>query len=317
MNGTASPLSERYAYARKANLPLTRLQSRTIAEVYRALADRRLEFAAPSPCLLCGERGHRLLAERDRYGLPVRTVVCEGCGLLRSDPVLTPPSLASFYASHYRALHEGRSAAAGAAARFARPRRNGRRVLGRLQESGQAFGLARGLELLQGEAPAALAQWLAGRGLKADVVILRHVVEHLVDPAPFLRQLQPLLGTRGVLYVEVPGLRMLAEGKKGYDFLSYLMLPHYERTTLERLLAQAGYASRSCNEEIWGVFEAMPSSVQAPAARRLDATEVIEFLRHVEGLRQRHRRPVPWRQVRDGARRVATTLGAIAVRGGR
>lgn len=59
----------------------------------------------PYPCL-CGSKDDVVVACKDRYGIPLRTVLCTGCGLMRSDPYLSPVSLVSFYQNDYRSIYE-------------------------------------------------------------------------------------------------------------------------------------------------------------------------------------------------------------------
>jgi hypothetical protein len=46
-----------------------------------------------------------IIAEVDRYGLPLQTVLCQGCGSLRFDPYLDDASLAHFYSSCYQQMY--------------------------------------------------------------------------------------------------------------------------------------------------------------------------------------------------------------------
>lgn len=65
-----------------------------------------------SGCDLCGDvhgegSGTKLLvvvAERDRYGFPVRHWQCQECGLVYQDPRLAPDGLRALYSGPYRAL---------------------------------------------------------------------------------------------------------------------------------------------------------------------------------------------------------------------
>lgn len=46
-----------------------------------------------------------LIAKKDRYGLPVDTVICKKCGLIMTNPYLTQDSLNEFYDNEYRPLY--------------------------------------------------------------------------------------------------------------------------------------------------------------------------------------------------------------------
>src|SRR4051812_43923783 len=54
----------------------------------------------------CGSDAHDLLvAQVDRYGLPLDTVLCAECGTLRTDPYLDPASLTDFYVHFYQQMY--------------------------------------------------------------------------------------------------------------------------------------------------------------------------------------------------------------------
>lgn len=56
---------------------------------------------------------------------------------------------------------------------------------------------------------------------KFDLIILSHVLEHIVEPLPFLRQLFMYLEDDGLLYIEVPSLNLVDEGGYGTDLMTY------------------------------------------------------------------------------------------------
>ena len=58
-------------------------------------------------CPLCGWGEGFLIAEKDRYGLPLRTVVCGSCGFLFTQNPLNQPSAIRFYSEQYRRLYDG------------------------------------------------------------------------------------------------------------------------------------------------------------------------------------------------------------------
>jgi len=55
-------------------------------------------------CNFCGERQNFVIANRDRYGLPVRTAMCLNCGLVYLIDRLTADSYSLFYQEWYRPL---------------------------------------------------------------------------------------------------------------------------------------------------------------------------------------------------------------------
>jgi len=54
-------------------------------------------------------------------------------------------------------------------------------------------------------------------GLRADALVLRHVLEHVPDPVAFLAQLRDSNGGKGKIYIEVPCLDWIAERRSWFD----------------------------------------------------------------------------------------------------
>jgi len=50
----------------------------------------------------CGISDDELIAERDRFGIPVNTVICNNCGIVRINPRMTGESYAKFYDKEFR-----------------------------------------------------------------------------------------------------------------------------------------------------------------------------------------------------------------------
>ena len=54
----------------------------------------------------CGNgENFEVLSEKDRYGLPVRTVICPCCGLVMTNPRMTGKSYDKFYESEYPIIY--------------------------------------------------------------------------------------------------------------------------------------------------------------------------------------------------------------------
>lgn len=255
------------------------------------------------PCF-CGAPVERdvLVAERDRYGLPVRTVMCSRCGLLRSSPRLTAEATARFYDEDYRDLYTGE--AVGAAGLFEQQRANGaaraRRLAGLVEGSDTiyevgcgaggllevfaglgkrvagadlgeeylTYGRSRGLELVHGDA----ADLLAHTGEQADMVFLVHVLEHFLDLPTELGKLWRLLKPGGVLVVEVPGLWSVPSVYRG-DLMLYLQNAHtyhFCGQTLDDVLSGCGFDVAYTDESALALA-VRPETGDAPLRSPYDA----------------------------------------------
>src|SRR5215213_2912652 len=74
-----------------------------IAEVKSRL--RGGEYRLERTACPCGERDGAVIAEVERYGLPLTSVVCAACGTVRFDPYLDGPSLEDFYTRFYQKMY--------------------------------------------------------------------------------------------------------------------------------------------------------------------------------------------------------------------
>lgn len=187
-----------------------------------------------NPCPVCQGWEAGPVASRDRYGKPLTTVVCERCGLLRTDPMPAEADLAAFYALSYRQTYKGvrrpkpkhiYRAAVLAAGRIARLRSvlpPPQRLLDAGSGSGEFCFLAQtegyhvtgveadpefaeharteyGVDVVT--ATVASAEFSAG---SFDAVTMFHVLEHLPDPVKVLQAIGEWTKPGGVLFVEVP-----------------------------------------------------------------------------------------------------------------
>lgn len=312
MNESRQLVSARFEPSGASYLHLSAEQERTRAEVLAKIADGRYRFAS-RPCQLCGGEDFLLIAERDRYSLPVRTVLCRRCGLLMTNPVMRAEDYADFYQNHYTTLYDGFQFSVDEF--FENQRAAGKRlhdtvrlhvdlrdkvvvevgcaaggILHYLQpfcarvagcDYGTAFlrkGLAEGLNLKTG----GLATL---RDEKPDAILYSHVLEHVYDLGAELRQVHDLLPDRGLLIVDVPGVFNIENAYQA-DYLKYLQNAHlfqFTAGTLTRLMAKHGFRPIHVDERCIAVFEkAAPGSLPA----EFDAAEpgkVLAFLHRIEG----------------------------------
>jgi 2-polyprenyl-3-methyl-5-hydroxy-6-metoxy-1,4-benzoquinol methylase len=76
-----------------------------------------------------------------------------------------------------------------------------------------------------------------------NIVIYSHVLEHLLDPLGELIRVRKIIKEKGLLYIEVPGVKSLLYNSCP-DFLSYLQnahISHFTLASLSNLLRAAGF----------------------------------------------------------------------------
>ena len=228
-------------------------------------------------CMLCGNPEAKLiLTSRDRlFGIAPGTyslVECKGCGLVRLSPRPTPEQVAAFYASNYwfaggaleelyrrMVLLDHVRFAVRAARDCAAPGKildvgcSGGLFLRMMKERGfdclgldfspEAARVAReknGIRVLTGELTTAPIE-----PESCALITMYHVVEHLLDPAAYLRAASRLLHPNGRLIVQVPDrdcweAAMLGENWTGLDVPRHIHV--FRSSDLRRLLKFCGFA---------------------------------------------------------------------------
>lgn len=281
------------------------------------------------PCL-CGAEGGRIVAERDRYGLPSPSVLCPTCGVIRTSPRLTDASLAAFYDNEYQPLYSGSVEAGdeylntqrvrgetinrfvagllpagsrvvdlgcGAGWTLFAFREAGHRVAGcDLGTTYLEAGRSRGLDLRLGDhtALADVAPF--------DLVILSHVFEHIADPPKLMHDIKPMLAPGGMVYIEVPGLKEIPNAYA--DPLRYFQNAHlwsFDLESLTAVMARCGYRQVKGSEYVRSLFT--PDEAVVPADHG-GYDRAIQALARAEATRHVHE---AWRTAKGIARKV---LGA-------
>jgi SAM-dependent methyltransferase len=317
-------LFDRFYTATEPVEKLTEAQRKAL-EVFRQKLGRGVYAFEEAGCL-CGCGGGWVVAARDRFALPVQTLLCPACGVMRTSPRMTGESLGRFYRDDYRPLYVGEpgvpewffnwqiengkqirefvssallagserivfDVGCGAGGTLLPFREAGWRVFG--CDTGPAYlerGRREGLTLECGEAP------VLERHGPANLVLLSHVLEHLPNPLASLVQLHKLLRPGGFVYVELPGIFSIYRTYR--DFLLFLQnahLYHFTLKTLSALLAAAGFRLVKGDQRIRALYQVGSSARRV--ATRDQAWRVLCFLCLAE-LRRRWNASPLWRPTR-------------------
>ncbi len=251
--------------ANSAALQWTQRQQTLVKEFSRRVQSQEYEFTAED--CPCGSGDDVLVAQIDRYGLPLDTALCLNCGTLRFPSYLDKRSLSDFYQNMYQEMY---ARAPNLHEYFPNQQGYGRRILAHykkqlpskasileigcgaggglsaFQEQGHivagcelsqeliAFGQSRGVDNLWvgtvGEMPAQL------QFVKWDLIYLHHVFEHVQSPAETLLELGKLLAPQGRILVVVPDItRVDRFPNPAGDILRFLHVAHKFNYTPECL----------------------------------------------------------------------------------
>ena len=235
-------------------------------------------------CPLCGWGEGFLIAEKDRYGLPLRTVVCGSCGFVFTQNPLDQASALRFYSEQYRRLYEGTnmdgetwekslddyfrtndSMVDGLASIIPLLRcgdMSGLRIIE--IGSGAGWNLAgfkeRGASVCGYDPDENCVKAAAKRGIEvrlglvdealrlgeqADVVMMNHSLEHVLKPVDVLEKCKQLLKPQGCLFVGVPGFRSILCGHWGGGLKHQLQNAHLSIWDETTFRATAGRAGLS------------------------------------------------------------------------
>lgn len=238
----------------------------------------------------CGAdiKNMKLLAKKDRYGLPLNTVICKKCGLIMSNPTLDQESLNSFYDREYRPLYVGENMATEEF--FAEQYSHGKKIYEFLKENIDVTKIKTVLEIGTGAGGILKAiednQDVEACGIdlggeyiefgkmhglnlykmhsselalksphKYDLIILSHVLEHFLDLKNELAMIKELLSSHGYLYIEVPGIKNVPYPYG--DFMGCIQNAHirsFTLDTLKQVLAWNGFSLVDGNEIVQSIF---------------------------------------------------------------
>jgi 2-polyprenyl-3-methyl-5-hydroxy-6-metoxy-1,4-benzoquinol methylase len=228
------------------------------------------------PCPVCASKSHSLVARMDRRLKPLRTVMCDDCGLFYSNPMPTKDELTTYYQKEYRKDYQlallkpsekhVKKKRNEAKARYA----NIRAELTRDKLSLLDFGCGSG-ELVHeyashghdahGFEPGATYSSFAQQtqDLKIDIqstdyqtaiygskqfdaISMLHVLEHIPNPKEALSKAYDWLKDDGVLYIEVPNMQ--AYELKGFEHFHFAHVLGFSRDNLIHALRLSGFRVR-------------------------------------------------------------------------
>lgn len=260
-----------------------------IRELSRLLSDRKLKLNTIDKCALCNKNHFLLIAKYDRYGLPVDQLICQYCSLIQTAKFFDDCGISEFYNKHYRILQSGKKEQVEFEKRFSRQVCKGEVVLKNIEsccgnvenksfaEIGCGAGgivhslINSGIDavgydidptlLKFGKKMYNLPLYQVQFGMDSqeyDVIILRHVLEHIPNTNNILQAIYKSLKTDGILYIEVPGVRSILSGKYNYNLMKFFVIEHiytFELKTLAPLVERHGFKLISGSEDIVAIFQ--------------------------------------------------------------
>lgn len=316
VKGVIILLSNRYEYDEIPAMHLNMLQVQMIKQIKYKVDSNNYPFEEV-PCLICGGYEFERLAEKDRYGLYMSTVICKDCGLIQTNPRMNQKSYNEFYNTEYRKLYVGSSLPTESF--FKEQYYRGESIYQYLEQK-LGFEIAN-LNIIEvGVGAGGILQYFKEKqnnvygcdlgseythfgkekyGLNLhigsvheldidftpDIVIYSHVLEHILNPIEELTKLKSICGPNTYLYIEVPGVKNL-KNSYNQDFLKYLQnahVYHFTLTTLRNVLECAGYEFVVGDERIRSIFKNQKySNIKKEYCYDNDYNKALSFLKKMD-----------------------------------
>jgi len=263
-------ISKRYI---NDGVPLIRTNTLQSRYLNRFLNDRNIKYKSMKKCLICNSENFTLISEKDRYGIPLKTVVCNNCGIIFRLEQMTGKSLKIFYSKYYRRIYDAKDNidfneiekkygfhSKGKIPSFINKRSvvveigcgGGWNLMPYLRERIMHFGFDYDNDYIEYGKKKGLNLFLGGidmahrMGIKTDYVLLAHMLEHTENPILFLRDLKLILKKTAIVNIFIPSRNLLlfGGGGTGFDLLGTLQNAHnflFDKTTIKYVGFQAGF----------------------------------------------------------------------------
>lgn len=246
------------------------------------------EYQTEETKCFCGAEDDRELMTTDRNGLPHRYVICNECALMRANPRMTREAYEKFYNNEYRYINHAPWSSGNKHNDFYTHYRvqakNGRALQTKLEDfdipkpkvvvdygcfvggmlepfrdaGAETWGIewdadARAYAEQRGHKMAASIDELVQKGVKADFIILKDVIEHFTDLHDAAR-IKEIMAPEAQLYVYTPGFFRCPT-----DW--YFQVAHtyqFCQRTLEYVMSELGFTCSYVDEECDSFWNLQP-----------------------------------------------------------
>lgn len=281
-------LGQRYEYTGEPHLNLNETQKKYKALIEEKIKDGVYKLEYPS-CPICGNNKFECLSTRDRYGLYFPVGICKTCGLFQAIERMDIASYNEFYNLEYRKLYHGFEKPFDYY--YQRQYNKGRLIYNYLNKHDKNIN-NRKFVFEIGCSMGGILKYFIDKGWKVkgidlgeeyiaygrdklevdidvgtvhdveldkapDLVIINHVLEHLLDPNQDLKKLFSLIKDDTLVYVSVPGVKLMTR-KKEADLLLWLQNAHiyyFSLKTIEILFKKNGFDLIYGDEGLRAIFK--------------------------------------------------------------
>jgi len=311
-------LSERFRFSDLSNISHVKLSKIALdakISVERKIREGIYKFE-DKPCF-CGSNDSLIIAERDRYGLYYPVVICKQCGLIRVNPRMTSDAYQDFYSRYYRRFYgdddydknelwsmrieQGNDV-------FEFIKQNLPELSGTVFDIGcnmgttlipfwkngfDVAGVDYGSEYIEyGKNRSGIENLYVGDikrllnlNKKADLVILRYVLEHFLDLEEELRNIREIMKEGGYIYIEAPGTFWWIHNICSGNFMGVLQNAHayqFSLTTLTYVMECSGFELVVGDEKIMAIFRKSETFRDKSDITKNEFRRVVNYLHRIE-----------------------------------
>ncbi|MEK6646102.1 MAG: methyltransferase domain-containing protein [Candidatus Firestonebacteria bacterium] len=309
-------LNARYKYDNKSIIKLNSIQEQTKIQIESKIKQEHYKTEEVQ-CIICENKNFEQISEKDRFGLPMSVVICRNCGLLQTNPRMNQDAYNEFYKLEHRKLLLGKEKPTNEV--FFDEYYHGQKIYQYIKKN-SSINCNESFVVEIGCGTGGILAYFRDQGCKVfgidldeeyilfgkknynlnlsissliecplekspDIVIFSHALEHLLKPDQELSRILSIMNPKGILYIEVPGIRNMVYIHNDMNLLYYFQLPHtyhFSLTTLTNLLHKNGFKFANGNEKIKSIF--IPD--RTSKIYKNDYNEILVYLRRLEMLRK-------------------------------
>ncbi|HEY62607.1 MAG TPA: class I SAM-dependent methyltransferase [Anaerolineae bacterium] len=243
-------------------------------------------------CVICNDSNLRLIAKKGEFGWPTYVSICKDCGLVFLSPRWTNKDYQRFYINEYDQVLRADTAKVEEKekrkAKIVWQRLQGHLSDKRIKVLDIGCGMGWALQLIKQEIPGAElyaiepserykkhvqedvgaqiiatdvdSDWFLKYDDQFDLIIMRHVIEHLLDPVAALKKISHALSPKGLLYIATPDM-MHPDGSLNQFWYRSVHTYYYSKVPMQRIAAKAmleHLVLRTEKAELWGIFRKNP-----------------------------------------------------------
>jgi len=241
-------------------------------------------------CAVCESRDNKTLFNGKNLNPSIYVAICKNCGLIYLNPRWKKEKYKHFYSNDYDNIHrdylikvDGKKSLQGRAVQISNRagvdsnfknyldigagegsvleffgNKNSNAVLSAIEPSEACHKILKdkNIKLLSNDVD---SDWHLGNENKFDFIILRHTLEHLLDPLSVLKKIKYVLSDNGLIYISVPNMMMPRSDnllKKSWFIVSHTY--YFSKSALLSLISRSGLKPVKIIDvdcELWGVFK--------------------------------------------------------------